>query len=147
MPSTSCSVVLHFCWVFVNVWERNTTGSSWPLCSCDNSSTGIIWSICVYYVAFGRIWVMEDWCFNQSTFKGIEWCVVTWCPGKFCIINSKGCEGCCYPSKVLDELMVLINKANECSYLYSILVGFISLTAVVLEGSGFIPVGLRSLPR
>ena len=29
-------VVLHFHWVSVNMWERNATGSFWPLCSCDN---------------------------------------------------------------------------------------------------------------
>ena len=28
--------VLHFHWVSVSVWERNATGSSWTLCSCDN---------------------------------------------------------------------------------------------------------------
>ena len=57
---------------------------------------------------------------------------------------SKGCEGIHYPSKILDELTVITNKSKKCSYLFSILGGFISFIAVVFEGGGLMPVVLRT---
>ena len=123
-------------------WQFLATVFLWQL-----SSTGIIWGICVYYVAFGRIWVVMDRCFYQSTFQGIECCVVTWSPGKICIMKGKGCDGFCYPSRTLDELAVVTNKAKVCPYLFNIFWGFISLITAVLEGNGFIPVLLRTWPK
>ena len=57
---------------------------------------------------------------------------------------SKGCQRFCYASKILDELAVVTNKSEKYSYLFTILGGFISLIAAVLEGSGLIPVVLRT---
>ena len=51
----------------------------------------------------------------------------------------KGCEGFYYLSKILDEHAIITNKAKECSYLFSIFWGFISVIAAVLEGRGLIP--------
>ena len=46
------------------------------------------------------------------------------------------------------NLLVVTNKAKECSYLFSMFVrGFISFIAAVLEGSGFIPIVLRTWPK
>ena len=58
----------------------------------------------------------------------------------------KGCEGFCYLSKILDETVVVANKTKECSNLFSIFGGCIILIAAVFEGSGFIPVVLRTWP-
>ena len=87
---------------------------------------------------------MKDRCLYQSTFQGIECCMVTSCLVKFCIMMSKGFEGFCYLSKILDELAVVANKAKECSYLCSIFGGFHQFNNCCFEGSGFIPVVLRT---
>ena len=50
---------------------------------------------------------------------------------------SKGCQWFCYVGKIFDELTVVNSNSQECSYLFSILGGFISLIAAVLEGCGF----------
>ena len=60
---------------------------------------------------------------------------------------SKGCEGFCYLSEILDVLAVVNNKAKEHSYLFSIFGAFISLIAAVLDESCFIPVVLRTWPK
>ena len=56
---------------------------------------------------------------------------------------SKGCQKFYYASKVLGELVVATNRSQECYYLFNILGGFISLIAVILEGSGLMQVVLR----
>ena len=56
----------------------------------------------------------------------------------------KDCEGFYYLNKILDELAIITNKSKKCSYLFSILGGFISLIAAVLEGHGLMPVVLRT---
>ena len=142
-------MVLHFCWMSVNVCERNATGISWLSCSWDSwdlqaSSEA---STYVHYVALGRVWVVKDRCFQQCTFEGFECCEVTWCPGKLCIIMVKGCQQLCYASKILDELTVVTNKSQKCCYLFSILGGFMRLITAVLEGNGLMPVLLRAWPK
>ena len=111
------------------------------------NSKGIIWSVCVYYVALWRIWVVKDRCFQQCTFEGVECCKMGWCPDKHCIVVSKGCQWLCYVSKIFNELTVVTNKSQECSELFSILGGFITLIAAVLEGSGLMSVLLRTWPK
>ena len=57
---------------------------------------------------------------------------------------SKGCQQFCYADILLDEIMVVTDKSEKYSYLFSILGGFISLIATVLEGSALMPVVLRT---
>ena len=56
----------------------------------------------------------------------------------------KACQWLCYVSKIFYELVKVINKSQECSYLLNILGGFITLIAAVLEGIGLILVLLRT---
>ena len=150
----SLEVVVLLCYSIVNAICFLLSSTPFPLGVCEHvgekcnwqflaivflwqlSSTGIIWDICIYCVAFWRIWVVKDRCFYESAFEGIEFCMVTWCPGKFCIMMGKGYEGFCYLNIILDELAVVTNKAKECYYVFSIFRGFISLMAAVMEGSG-----------
>ena len=60
---------------------------------------------------------------------------------------SKACEGFFYLSKIPGKVVVITNKSKKFSYLFSILGGLISLIAAVLEGSGLMPVVLRTLPK
>ena len=57
---------------------------------------------------------------------------------------SKGCQQLCYVSKIFEEYAVATNTSMKYSYLFSILGGSISLIAAVLEGSGLMPVLLRT---
>ena len=56
----------------------------------------------------------------------------------------KGWQQLCYAGKIFSELAVVTNKSQECTYLFSILWGFISVIAAVLEGSGLMLVLLRT---
>ena len=90
---------------------------------------------------------MKDRCVYQIAFEGIECCVMTGCPDKLCIMMGKGCEKFCYPSKILDELAVVIYKAKKCSSLFSIFRGFHQLNSCIMEASAFIPVLPRTWPK
>ena len=59
-------------------------------------------------------------------------------------MTSEICQKFGYAGKVPDELVVVTKKSQKCSYLLSILWGFISLIAAALEDSGLMSVVLRT---
>ena len=94
-----------------------------------------------------RIRIVKYWCLYQSTFQGIECCMVTWCPVNYHIMTGKCFEGFCYPNKFLMDFQVVVNKAKECSYLFSIWGDIHKFNSCCFEGSGFKPVVLRPWPK
>ena len=110
------------------------------------SSTGIIWIVCVYCIVLWRVWVVKDRCFQQCTFEGVN--AVRWIDVQTnYIMASKGCQQLCYVSKIFDELVVLSTSPKNGLTWLTFLGGFISWIAAVLEGSGLMPVLLRTWPK